>query len=121
MEGHKNMATTNVPEGYRSTRDRELYPIKTFEAEGDQIEGKFLGIKKLPSKFNKGESILWKIAEKETGEIILINEKTTMLDVRIEDLKENDDVIVIFHGIKQGKNRKYKDFEVLIRENDFQD
>lgn len=103
---------TKVPEGYKSTKG-ELHDIVTLE-EGEGVFGEFLGIKTLPSNFSKDGSILWRIKRDEDGEVVLINEKTTMQDIRLSELKVGMKVGVVYNGWVQGKKNKYKDFEVFI-------
>jgi hypothetical protein len=106
---------TNIPQGYKTTRTGELLQIYKFESEGEQVFGKFCGIKTLPSEYSKDGSVLWMI-QKPDGEMVLVNEKTTMKDLRISTIKEGDDILIVYNGIVQGKKRKYKDFEVFIKE-----
>jgi hypothetical protein len=107
--------TNKTPAGYKTTRTGELHKIFKFEKEGDNIAGRYCGIKTLPSEYSKEGSVLWMLADAE-GEIFLVNEKTTMKDLRISTIKEGDEILVVFNGVKQGKKRQYKDFEVFIKE-----
>lgn len=109
---------SNVPEGYKTTKG-ELNDIVAL-SEGEGVFGEYLGVKSLPSNFSKDGSILWRI-KKDDGEVVLINEKATMQDIRLSSLKVGMRVGVVFNGWIQGKKRKYKDFEVFIHQEDLKD
>jgi len=104
------------PDGYKSTKqgDGELHEIVRLE-EGQFIEGYYYGTKLLPSNYSADGSVLWMI-KCHDGEIRLLNERTTMKDVRLTSLREGMAVLVINNGEKQGKKNKYKDFEVFIKD-----
>lgn len=100
---------------WKTTRDRERYPIIEFKKPGDSIIGKFLGVKRLPSKFDKTNgSILWKV-KLDNGEIVLVNEKATMKDLRTEVLADGDDIKIVYNGIIDGDTFDYKDMEVFLK------
>lgn len=107
--------TKQAPKGYKTTRSNELHEIVKFQDVGDSVEGRYMGVKILPSDYNKDGSVLWQIV-KDDGELVLVNEKTVMKDIRISILKEGDQIMIVYNGEVQGKKRKYKDFEVFIKE-----
>jgi len=102
-------------DGYSSCHDGGFSDIHEFKNEGEVLKGEYKGTKILPSKYSKDGSILWMV-KKEDGELILVNEKTTMQSVRIEKLKEGMDIAIRYNGWKEGKNNQYKDFEVFIKD-----
>lgn len=109
--------TPAVPDGYKSTRGEgagELHEIVKLE-EGQYLEGHYYGIKILPSNYSADGSILWQIKCND-GEIRLINEKTTMKDIRLKHLREGQAVLIMNNGYVDGKKARYLDFEVFIKE-----
>ena len=105
-----------IPDGYKSTKrdDGERHDIVRLE-EGQFIEGYYYGTKILPSNYSADGSVLWQIKCLD-GEIRLLNERTTMKDIRLSQLREGMAVLVINNGEKQGKKNTYKDFEVFIKD-----
>lgn len=85
-------------------------PFVKFEKEGDFFEGIFKETADRPARGKYAAQVVWIVAERDSGELKQIAEKTVMKGFRM-GLKEGDPFAIVFEGEKVGDGgQKYKDF-----------
>lgn len=109
----KTDISNDIPEGYEEIVTNVQF-IKLDE--GDAFEGIYHGTRTIKSrKFGNKEQIAWEVSPIDSpGELMLLPEKTTMENFRLNMEKETQ-FFIKYTGKKQGETNAYKTFKFAIK------